>query len=270
MNNCRRRSVKSEFLSDSPPMICERRSVGVLATLTVFAASVLIMLAHNSRALSAKDNEACLEGDSVSVQIADQLFSISRTQRPHITDTNSNSVWINQCSSASQERLSQPIEAAKFTITTRASKVEQEGCIQSAFGVQIFISRSYTPESASRRNFLREEAYVKERGNTLDDLPRIGDFLALPSRSFGNEPWAFMAAPGRLETPDGYPVVMNCHGRPIGDMGSLCSTSYAYSEGLTLRYRFWDGCYPMETWTEIVSTVRAFVRSLMVDETLPN
>jgi len=47
--------------------------------------------------------------------------------------------------------------------------------------------------------------------------------------------------------------------------GRSCSTTYyTVNEDLVVRYKFYDGEHPVETWHSFDASVRAFVRSLVV------
>lgn len=255
-------------LGDGEPVVSVLTTIraGAIAT-AALVATVLCGPVH-----AANEDEACFEGSVVKVRIADQLFAIPRGYRPFISDVEGNTVSVRRCSSAAQKRLDQPIEAKRFSITAHLSTFEPNKFTIPISGVQVFLSRSWLPKPISRHVFSRVVASVEKSGRTIDELPRVGDFLAFSPA--GLEPATFIAAPGTLETPDGYPVTFNCLGPPrarqrTGDThGRLCSTSYGYSDAVMIQYRFWEGHHPAARWAEIDSAVRVFVRHLQDDDPL--
>lgn len=207
----------------------------------------------------------CLDSSTVQLNVGSQLFVIPRGYRPSITGADGEGVPLRHCASSTQPRMDQPMNAREFTITTHLTNVEQDEYTESIFGVQVTVWESSIPNPASQNALAQMVRLADQSGISIEESPVRNAFHAFSIT--GGEPVNFIAIQGSLITPDGHPVTVSCPSPPwtlsTGEyLGRGCYSIYAYTDSLTLRYRFRDGRYPIESWASLDAAVRAFVDHL--------
>ncbi len=255
--------------------------LATIRALTYLAALQIILLATPVDALRQKD---CVEGPTVLVRVASHLFEVPLAYYPFVSGPDRRGMRPKYCAGEPEEVLEQPIESLRLHINTDHQQVVQDIHSEEIYGVQIDLSPSSVPNPVSRNRLNRIKDQILERRRRLEDLPRVGQFhgFALDGERPENFTY-FIALPEGPKTPDGYPLTLWCQPPssqeiPEGaspetkeaveqarERGLGCTVQYAFSEDLTLRYRFKTGRYPLNSWAKLDANVRAFVKRLMVE-----
>ncbi len=249
--------------------------------LTAVAFALLLATVALTGTVAARD---CIDNATVQVRIASQMFEVPLTYYPFISDLDREGLRPKNCPGEPKEQLVQPIEAVGLHIITDHQFVTQDQNTQAVFGVRIELFPSSVPNPVSHNRLKRIEAQILESGRQLEDLPHVGQFYGFAEdESYPENFIYYIALPDGPQTPDGYPVTYWCQPpsslevpedassqtvtavEKMRELGRLCLVRYSWSNELTLAYRFRTGRYPVQTWDQLDSEVRAFVKNLMVD-----
>lgn len=246
--------------------------------------TLVVLLSATAPIAASATGDGCVEGPTVMVQVASQLFEVPLSYYPYVSGPDRKGMRPKSCAGAPEEILEQPIESLGLHIITDHQQVVQDIHSEAIYGVRIDLFPSSVPNPVSRNRLNRIKDQILERGRRLEDLPRVGQFhgFALDGEDSENFTY-FIALPEGPKTPDGYPLTYWCQPQSSQELpedaspetqenikrmqklGRNCIVQFAFSEELTLGYWFRTGRYPMESWEELDSNVRAFVTRMMVE-----
>jgi hypothetical protein len=212
---------------------------------------------------------ACTADPELRVNLGDRLFAVPRDYLPSIyVDTGSG---LSLLASPICQRPDSPIETKAFSIEPgRQPYFEEDARTRPIWRVQVYVRDRVLPHRAPRDAYSEALRYIESAGVEPDELPRQQGFIAFDSPERGRH--VYIALPGTIASLDDAPVVIDCSAPPLRSpagtyFGRPCRTSYyAVSDAAVVRYKFYDGRYPIATWGKLDADVREFVRSMQTRE----
>lgn len=224
---------------------------------------------------SAGSDPDCTADPNLRIKIGDALLSVPRRYAPNIFVPKGK--YVGHAKDICQRPDDPAIESRGITIrpgTDRLIELEPDSITEPVWHVQIRIrkhlARFRTPEKA----YEDVVDLIESNGRRLTALPQKHGFFADDSASRG--PHYYIAPQETTAWLDPAPLVIECSSVELSTPGGRgiyygrdCGTNvyYRFSDTLAVRYKFYDGRHPVETWTELDVSVHAFVQSLVKDGT---
>ncbi|GAB4353722.1 MAG: hypothetical protein Kow00114_03080 [Kiloniellaceae bacterium] len=208
------------------------------------------------------------------VLLGDTLLSVPREYGPYIFGPEGKSVGIVR--ELCQLPDDPAIDARSVTIRVDGHPpflAEPGPLTKPVWNVQIEIYRFSDFIDGPERTYRSALRMIEQRGWELSELPRKHGFLSADDISEGQH--IYIALPGAADRSDPVPLVIECAAREINvatrhgriHYGRSCRTAnyYAINDHLRVRYKFYDGQYPLETWRSLDAAVRALVDDLALN-----
>lgn len=230
---------------------------------------LLVAVVVWSHSLSAAAGAACTETADLRIKIGSTVLSVPRRYGPNVFWPDGK--YVGHAKRICQEPSNPPIEAGHISIKLRTEphfNLQPTPATSAIWQVQIIVRER--PASFSRPQEQHDWAAgtVRDGGADLSTLPRKHGFLADDESSRGFH--FYFALPETAESLDATPLIVQCAAEELSlpggrlNYGRSCSTAlYSLTDALVIRYRFYDGRHPIETWSELDASVRSFVRSLI-------
>jgi hypothetical protein len=240
---------------------------------------IICITAMPVRTCLAQSQPDCFDGPNVKVTISGRLFAVPIRYRPFISMPGGKSispvskVTNSMCQEEFVTHSAEPIEADGLFIVGLRDVQARDTHLQSLHRVSFELHRSSLNQSLDLREIAKFKDRVKRSGGRLEDLPQFAGlyaFARVEEKPLYKSP--FMTVPGGIDTPGGYPIVVDCYGKvvapsqfpdPSGPDAS-CKVEYEWSRGIALLYRFSEGAIPIDHWAELDAAVRGFVRRLVI------
>jgi hypothetical protein len=220
---------------------------------------------------SAQLDPDCSAEPNLRVRVGDQPFAVPRGYVP--------SIYVQAASGLKlmphpicQRPDDPPIEAKAFLIDPgRQPYFAKDARTRPIWRVQLEVRDRQLPHRKPPDTYAEALRYIESAGQgvRLNDLPRKQGVIAHDRLEQGRH--TYIALPGTIGSLDDAPIVIECTGPPLRSpagtyFGRPCRTSYyTFSDAIVIRYKFYDGRYPVSTWKGLDARVRGFVRSLQVD-----
>jgi len=220
--------------------------------------------------LSAASASECADTSELRIKIGSTVLSVPRRYSPNAFGPDGK--YVGHAKRICQEPSDPPIEASHISIKLETEphfNLQPTPATSAIWQVQIIVRERPASFDRPQERYDWAAATVRDGGAQLSTLPRKHGFLADDKSLRGLH--FYFALPETAESLDPAPLVVQCAAEEISlpggrlNYGRSCSTaSYSLNDDLVVRYRFYEGQHPIETWRELDAAVRAFVRSLIV------
>lgn len=215
----------------------------------------------------------CTAIPNLRIKVGEALLSVPRRYAPSIYSPEGKIVG--HAMDICQRPGDPAIEAKGITKQPgfdRRSELEPDSITGPVWHVQIEIRRYLPSFRTSQESYDHAVRFIERQGGLSAELPQKHGFFAYDSIS--PSPHFYITPQETSVWLDPAPLVIECSSVEIsgpGERGTYygrtCYTGYyRFSDTLAVRYRFYDGRHPIETWIELDASVHAFVQSLVKDD----
>jgi hypothetical protein len=249
----------------------KNRNITVALMLVLFALALPVALIMTRGDKAAEPNPDCTSDPNLRIKVGSTILSVPRRYSPIIHEFFGKNL-------GSPKKICQlahepAIEAGglTFNFTGKPPNTEaQDPITLPIWHAQIEIVRRPNPFTAPERMYNLRAELIESLGGNLTELKRRHGFLVFDG--FPNDRRIYIALPDTVESLDPAPFVVECSA-PIPhyasdriNYGRPCHTTYYSIVGsLVGLYKFYEGQTPLAEFSKLDDSVRAFVKSLVID-----
>jgi len=208
----------------------------------------------------------CHSTANIRLVVGNFRLNVPRNYSPNLYGNNINK---DKLGNVCQQETDPAIKVNQLSIYTESSRFITDERAEQIKGAQIFLYERDSRAAQITDKIQFDEAVDTIRaidGRELGELPLNNGFLTFEPSS-GSGIFYYVGADNGRQTPGGHPLTFRCGYPPRISNGPVlwwrntCSTAYALSTSVSLRYRIWRS-YRIEELAALDDRIRKFVGSL--------